>query len=175
MPYQKHSIDSIDAGSSRNLAARLPASASVTAFVTDRRRPSSLAPPSLAVSTVLAVIPAPSQVAATGLSAPGSPGTAPWAPPKGLESVTGSSQHSKLVEQLHVKCPKSGEDDREAFEAAVREAGVWDQVASLNAVSFSTLWRKEDLSPAVRQALSPFVSETSKTVARLKKGGREQG
>ena len=66
----KHSSCSVEGVSNRSQALMPPKTPSGGAFIAGRRRPSTLAPPSLAVSTVLAVIPAPSRVVAVVVSAP---------------------------------------------------------------------------------------------------------
>lgn len=91
-----------------------------------------------------------------------------------LESVAGSSYHADVLQQRVIGCPRSGEDNREAFEAAVRRCGAWDEVASLNAGSFKAWWGKGPLRASVRRVLAPFVTETTQTVARLRKGGGKE-
>ena len=83
----KHSFCSAKGVSGRCQAMMPPKTPCVGAFIGDPGRPSASPPPSPGVSTVLAVIPAPSRAAATVVSAPGSPGTATAArrlPPSGI-------------------------------------------------------------------------------------------
>ncbi|MCY2927992.1 MAG: PD-(D/E)XK nuclease family protein [Planctomycetota bacterium] len=88
-----------------------------------------------------------------------------------VESVAGSSHHVDVVEQQMVICPGADDENREAFEKAIRRAGIWDDVTSPNLNSFKALWKSGDLPAPARRALKPFVNESTRTVARLKKGG----
>jgi putative RecB family exonuclease len=93
---------------------------------------------------------------------------------QGLESVTGSSHHVDVIEHPQVTYPAADDENRSAFEAALRKAGLWDEVTTLHWAAFKSLWQDPTrLPPAVRKKILPFVAESVETVAKLKKGGGE--
>ena len=93
---------------------------------------------------------------------------------QGLESVAGSSHHVDIVEQVTVSYPAASDENRPAFEAALRKAGLWDEVATVHWAAFKALWQDMGrLSPKARKRLLPFVIEGAESVAKLKKGGGE--
>ena len=91
-----------------------------------------------------------------------------------LESVAGSSHHVDIVEQTAISYPAADDDNRPAFEAALREVGIWDEVTTLHWAAFRSLWQDQNHLPfSLRKKLLPFVRESQETLARLKKGGGE--
>ena len=91
-----------------------------------------------------------------------------------LESVAGSSHHVDIVEQTAISYPAANDENRAAFEAAIRKAGIWDEVTTLHWAAFKAVWQDASRLPAaVRKKLRPFVIESAEAVARLKKGGGE--
>lgn len=93
---------------------------------------------------------------------------------QGLESVAGSSHHVDVIEQAQIDYPAANDENRPAFEAALRKAGLWDEVTTLHWAAFKALWHDPSrLPPAVRKKLLPFITESMETTARLKKGGGE--
>jgi putative RecB family exonuclease len=91
---------------------------------------------------------------------------------QGLESVAGSTCHATVREKHVVRSPNSGDEDRPAFEAALRKAGLWDDFSKFDWAGFRAAWKGEDAWPAaVREALQPFVNETTEPDIHLKKGG----
>jgi putative RecB family exonuclease len=89
----------------------------------------------------------------------------------GLESVAGSSYHVDITQGIRIEYPKAGDEGREVFEEALRAAGLWDEVITLNWQKLKSLWLAEDaLSPEAREALRPFIEEYTERQARLKKG-----
>jgi len=94
---------------------------------------------------------------------------------EGLESVTGSSHHVDITEGVRIDYPKPGDENAEAFEKALRQAGLWDSVTATNWQKLKALWSDSNaLTPEVRAALKPFISDTRTHKARLKKGGQIQ-
>lgn len=93
---------------------------------------------------------------------------------QGLESVAGSSHHVDVVEQTAISYPAVDDENRPAFEAALRKAGIWDEVTTLHWAAFRCFWQSRDRLPSsIRKKLLPFVIEGTETIAKLKKGGGE--
>jgi putative RecB family exonuclease len=90
-----------------------------------------------------------------------------WARGHGFEGVTGTEHrvHIRLKEILEY--PKADSESREAFEAALREAGVWDVVTTLHHSRLASWWASE-LPESVRAALAPFVATREEFEAKLK-------
>jgi len=94
---------------------------------------------------------------------------------QGLESVAGSGYHADIAETTALAYPKTQDENREAFEEALRKAGLWEQLVTLNWQKLKSLWLDADgLTPETRAALQPFVASTPQREARLKKGGIEK-
>jgi len=90
----------------------------------------------------------------------------------GLESVAGSSYHANITQEVSIEYPKTADERRDAFEKALRKAGLWDEVVTVNWQKLKSLWfDKDELSPEAREALRPFIEEYTERQARLKKGG----
>ena len=93
---------------------------------------------------------------------------------QGIESVAGSSHHVDVVAQTVISYPAADDENRPAFEAALRKAGIWDEVTTLHWAAFRSVWQSPDrLRSAIRKKLLPFVIECVEAIARLKKGGGE--
>jgi putative RecB family exonuclease len=90
-----------------------------------------------------------------------------WARQQHLEGVKGTAHRVEFRSKEVVDYPKAGSELREAFEAALREAGVWDGVSAINHSRLASWWGGEVLD-AVRDALAPFVATREEFEARLK-------
>lgn len=88
----------------------------------------------------------------------------------GLQSIAGRTHHVDVVTRTQAKFPGAGDDTRTAFEAAIRKAGLWDQVTTLNAQKLKSLWNK-GLPPAAVKILRRYASEEVRPELRLRKGG----
>jgi hypothetical protein len=92
-----------------------------------------------------------------------------------LETVVGSSCQAKVTQKVGLNYPKRGNQDRDRFESALREAGIWDEITIVNGQSLRSLWLdKEGLPPSSRQSLAPFIEETVERQIKLKTGGLEE-
>jgi hypothetical protein len=68
-----------------------------------------------------------------------------------------------------------GDDDRARFESALRKAGVWDDLVTVNGQRLKSLWLDEArLAPKARKFLKPFIEETVERQAKLKSGGGQE-
>jgi len=98
-----------------------------------------------------------------------------FAEQQGLESVAGSSYHVDITSTVTLDYPKVGDEDRERFESALRKAGIWDGIVTVNGQRLKSLWLDEErLAPKARKFLKPFIEETVERQANLKKGGVEE-
>jgi putative RecB family exonuclease len=89
-----------------------------------------------------------------------------WAREHGFEGLEGTAHRVEIRPKEVVDYPKAGDDLREAFEAALREAGVWDDVLTINHARLVSWW-VGDLPAAVREALAPFVVTREELKAKL--------
>ncbi len=91
---------------------------------------------------------------------------------QGLESVAGSSYHVDIVEQTVINYPAADDESRPAFEAALRKAGIWDEVTTLHWAAFKSVWQDPSrLTPTGRKKLLSYVTQGTETVTKLRKGG----
>jgi len=91
---------------------------------------------------------------------------------QGLESIAGSTHYVEVTEKTKIDYPKSDDEGRDAFEATLRDAGLWDEVTAMHWARFRSLWLDEDAWPAgVREHVAPLISEWTETDVRLKQGG----
>jgi putative RecB family exonuclease len=98
-----------------------------------------------------------------------------FAEQQGLQSVAGSSCHADILEKATLDYPRAGDDCREGFEEALHQAGVWNDVVTINGQRLKSLWLgDEELPSKARKLLEPFIKETNDRRAKLKKGGVEK-
>lgn len=90
-----------------------------------------------------------------------------WAREQQLEGARGTTHRVEIRAKQVVDFPKSNDDLRAAFEAALREAGVWDDVSALQHNRLASWWASE-LADAAREALAPFVGTREEFEAKLK-------
>jgi hypothetical protein len=80
-----------------------------------------------------------------------------------------------ITSTVSLDYPKTGDEDRERFESALRKAGIWDGIVTVNGQRLKSLWLDEErLAPKARKALKPFIEETVERQAKLKRGGVEE-
>jgi putative RecB family exonuclease len=98
-----------------------------------------------------------------------------FADQQSLESVAGSSYHVDITSTVTLHYPRAGDEDRERFESALRKAGVWDGIVTVNGQRLKSLWLDEErLAPKARKFLKPFIEETVERQAKLKSGGGQE-
>jgi hypothetical protein len=69
-----------------------------------------------------------------------------------------------------VEFPRSGSELREAFEAVLKETGLWDQVSGPNHQRLASLLNNPDeLPPEARRRLERFLEPFERVQAKLKK------
>jgi len=96
---------------------------------------------------------------------------AAFAAAEGLESVAGSRHEVAVKREAAVEYPKTGSAEREAFEVALRAAGVFDAVAAPQHGRLVATWRDPAaLTAEQRAALAPFFTEEERVTCTLRKG-----
>jgi putative RecB family exonuclease len=89
---------------------------------------------------------------------------------EGLERVTGSGYRAEIVTAAGVEFPRSGSELREAFEAVLKETGLWDQVSGPNHQRLASLLNNPgELPPEARRRLERFLEPFERVQAKLKK------
>ena len=89
---------------------------------------------------------------------------------EGLEAVAGSAFQAEIARGREVGVPKARSELRPAFEAALRETGVWEEVAAPNHQRLASLLSDPTaLAPGVRERLAPFLETVERVEAKLKK------
>ena len=98
-----------------------------------------------------------------------------FAASQGLEVVAGSTHSAAIREVVEIGYPHTGDEARAAFEAALKAAGVWDDVALLNHQRLVSLLADPGTLPEpVAAALAPFVERAESLRASLRKKRREE-
>ncbi len=93
-----------------------------------------------------------------------------FAEQQGLESVTGSLYNVNISYDHKIEYPKSADENRQAFEETLRQAGLWEQTSGIDRSKLKAFWeQKNSLPPSVRKSLEPFLTETTEPTARLHK------
>ncbi len=93
---------------------------------------------------------------------------------QGLEAVVGSGYRAELVTTTGVDFPRTGSELREAFDTALKETGLWDQVAApVHARLASLLNAPGAIPPEVFEKLKRFLEPYERVQARLKKRKEE--
>jgi RecB family exonuclease len=94
---------------------------------------------------------------------------------EGLEAVVGSAYRAEIVKTSGVEFPRTGSELREAFEAVLKETGLWDRVAApLHAKLASLLNNPDELPPEARKLLERFLEPFERIQAKLKKKKEEE-
>ena len=93
-----------------------------------------------------------------------------FAAKEGLEAVAGSAYRADIAKVTEVGFPRTGSEQRPAFDEALKETGVWEMVAAPNTQKLkSLLGDPEELTAQARERLAPFLEQVEKVEARLKK------
>jgi hypothetical protein len=94
---------------------------------------------------------------------------------EGLEGVVGSAYRAEIVKTSGVEFPRTGSDMREAFEAVLKETGLWDLVAAPVHAKLASLLNDPDaLPPEARRRLKSFLEPFESIRAKLKKKKEEE-
>jgi RecB family exonuclease len=94
---------------------------------------------------------------------------------EGLEAVVGSAYRAEIVKTTGVEFPRTGSELRPAFDAVLKEIGLWDLVAApVHAKLASLLSDPEALPPEARRRLKRFLEPFESIRARLRKKKEEE-
>ena len=94
---------------------------------------------------------------------------------EGLEAVVGSAYRAEIVKTSGVEFPRTGSEQRPAFDAVLKETGLWDLVAApVHAKLASLLSDPEALPPEARRRLERFLEPFESIRARLRKKKEEE-
>jgi RecB family exonuclease len=94
---------------------------------------------------------------------------------EGLEAVVGSAYRAEIVKTSGVEFPRTGSEQRPAFDAVLKETGLWDLVAApVHAKLASLLSDPEALPPEARRRLKRFLEPFESIRARLRKKKEEE-
>ena len=94
---------------------------------------------------------------------------------EGLEAVVGSAYRAEIVKTSGVEFPRTGSEQRPAFEAVLKETGLWDLVAApIHQKLASLLGDLEALPPEARKLLKSFLEPFERIQAKLKKKKEEE-
>jgi putative RecB family exonuclease len=93
---------------------------------------------------------------------------------EGLERVVGSECRAEIVKASGVEFPRSGSELREAFEAVLKETGLWELVSGPNHQRLASLLNNpEELPAEARRRLERFLEPFERVQAKLKKKDEE--
>lgn len=85
----------------------------------------------------------------------------------GVSRFFGKDHVLTTRDDLDVEYPKSGDDRREAFEDALRDMNLLDEVSSVNGISLRALVKKSGWLESMPEQLAPFVKTEHSKTARL--------
>jgi len=86
-----------------------------------------------------------------------------------ITSIDGSDFILKIRQDTDLDFPLAKDEDREEFEKAVKKAGIWDSVSTLNLPRLKKLIEEEEISPAVAKKILEFAETKNKVSVRLTK------
>lgn len=61
--------------------------------------------------------------------------------------------------KTRVRFPRAGEEGREELEAAVKRAGIWEEVSSLDVRALERIWEGREEDRRLERGLKGFVRE----------------
>jgi RecB family exonuclease len=94
---------------------------------------------------------------------------------EGLEAVVGSAYRAEIQKVSGVEFPRTGSELRPAFDAVLKETGLWDQVAAPVHAKLAALLNKPEVLPEeARKLLERFLEPFESVRARLKKRKEEE-
>ena len=94
---------------------------------------------------------------------------------EGLEAVVGSAYRADIQKVSRFEFPRTDSELRPAFEAALKETGLWDRVAAPIHQKLESLLREpEALPPPAWQRLKGFLAPFERKSAKLRKKKEEE-
>jgi putative RecB family exonuclease len=99
---------------------------------------------------------------------------ASYAKKEGILNITGRDFILKVIEEVVLSFPKSGEEDREELEKFIMKVGIWEEVSGLNLARLNKLIENDDIDTKIKNRLMKFADEVDEVTVRLvKKRGEE--
>jgi len=94
---------------------------------------------------------------------------------EGLEALVGSAYRAEIVKTSGVEFPRTGSELRPAFDAVLKETGLWDLVAAPAHAKLASLLSDPDaLPPEARRRLERFLEPFESIRAKLRKKKEEE-
>jgi hypothetical protein len=94
---------------------------------------------------------------------------------EGLEAVVGSAYRAEIVKTSGVEFPRTGSEQRPAFEEVLKETKLWDLVLAPSHPKLAALLiDPEALPPEARKLLKRFLEPFESIKAKLKKKKKEE-
>jgi putative RecB family exonuclease len=94
---------------------------------------------------------------------------------EGLEAVVGSAYRAEIQKVSGFEFPRTGSEMRAAFDAVLKETGLWDLVAApVHAKLVSLLSDPDALTPEARRRLKRFLEPFDSIRAKLRKRKEEE-
>ena len=94
---------------------------------------------------------------------------------EGLEAVVGSAYRAEIQKLSGFEFPRTGSELRPAFDAVLKETGLWDQVAApMHAKLASLLSDPDALPPEARRRLKRFLEPVESIRAKLRRKKEEE-
>jgi RecB family exonuclease len=94
---------------------------------------------------------------------------------EGLEAVVGSAYRAEIQKLSGFEFPRTGSELRPAFDAVLKETGLWDQVAApVHAKLASLLSDPDALPPEARRRLKKFLEPVESIRAKLRRKKEEE-
>ena len=85
----------------------------------------------------------------------------------GVSRLFGSDRELTIKDDIEIEYPKSGDEERDGFEAALKGLGVWDQLTGLNHASFKAFAKKGGWPKKIPEEVEEFVTVTPAKKATL--------
>lgn len=97
-----------------------------------------------------------------------------YARQEGLEVVSGTRQLASVLLKKKFKFPESGDEKRILLEEMLRQAGKWDEIASVSSSTLDKIIRKGEWEPNLIQRVKDFAQEEEDSQVRLRKKQKEK-
>ena len=90
-----------------------------------------------------------------------------FAEKEGVDRLYGSDKQLTIKESIRVGYPKTGDDQRPAFEEVLKKQGIWDELSDFQWGALKKMAKKEGWLKNLPESLKPFVKMETVKSARL--------
>jgi RecB family exonuclease len=87
---------------------------------------------------------------------------------EGVQVIAGTDARLRVTGKERISVPGKGSEEREALERALREAGVWDEVATLDASALEKAVAEGRWEPAIVDRIKTYISTEKRYTVTLK-------